>query len=75
LYLGALVSFSFYVRARIGRKTWRRLHFASFAVYGLVTVHGVLAGSDTSLLWPLYFSSLTSILCLTLYRIFINIKS
>ncbi len=75
IYLGLILSLSFYVRSRIGRKAWRLIHFASFLMYVLVTVHGVLSGSDTSILWPLYFSSITSILCLTLYRIFIHTKS
>lgn len=74
LYLGAIVSFSFYVRQYIGRKAWRALHFASFLVFGLVTVHGVLAGSDTPALWPLYAASILSILFLTIYRIFATVK-
>lgn len=74
LYLGAVVSFSFYVRQYIGRKAWRILHFASFLVYGLVTVHGVLAGTDTPSMWPLYAASVLSILFLTMYRIFITVR-
>lgn len=31
--------------------------FATFALYALVTVYGLLAGSDTATLWPLYATS------------------
>lgn len=45
---GALVVHgSFALRKRLGPKTWRRLHFASFAVYAMALLHGLLAGSDT----------------------------
>jgi len=75
LYVGVVIIFSFYIRNRIGRKAWRRLHYASFGMYILITIHSLLSGSDTSILWPLYFTGFMSILCLTLYRVFINIKS
>lgn len=69
LYLMALVLVSYYVRARIGFQAWRWLHFATFALYALVTVHGLLAGSDTATLWPLYATSNGMVLFLTVYRL------
>ncbi|RME84279.1 MAG: hypothetical protein D6775_05910 [Caldilineae bacterium] len=74
LYLAAVVSFSFYVKGRIGRKAWRLIHFASFLVFGLVTLHGLLAGTDTGLLWPMYAGAAVGVLFLTFYRIFVTAK-
>jgi len=71
-YLAAIISFSFYVRNRIGRRAWRTLHYASFLIFLLITVHGLFAGTDTATLWPLYLASAASILFLTLYRILIT---
>lgn len=46
LYGLALVSASFWVRGRLGTARWRALHYSTFAFYILVTVHGIMAGSD-----------------------------
>ena len=34
-------------RTRIGVKAWRRLHFATYAVFAGGAVHGIAAGTDT----------------------------
>jgi predicted ferric reductase len=71
-YLLLIVTFSFYVRRRIGYKTWRSLHFLSFLVFVLALVHGIFSGSDTGAPWVsfLYSFSGATTLLLTLYRIF-----
>ncbi len=48
-YLALLVTVSFYMRRRIGAKTSRMLHYASFLSYAGATVHGIFAGTDTAL--------------------------
>ncbi len=48
LYLGIIITLSFYVRKHIGPKTRRLIHYGSFAVFWLVTVHGVTAGTDAT---------------------------
>lgn len=45
------VALSFYVKRRIGHRAWRLVHFASFSVFTLALVHGVLAGTDTEIAW------------------------
>jgi sulfoxide reductase heme-binding subunit YedZ len=39
------------LRRRIGWARWRRLHWASYAVWGLAVVHGLGSGTDTSTSW------------------------
>lgn len=68
-YLISVVLVSYYVRQRIGFQTWRWLHFATFVLYALVTVHGLLAGSDVDVLWPMYALSNAVVLLLTGYRL------
>ena len=48
LYLLTLVTLSFYVRRRIGHATWRRIHYLSFVVFLMVTVHGLMSGTDAA---------------------------
>lgn len=47
-YLAALLGLSFYVRGRIGRRVWRRMHRLMVVAYGLALVHAVGAGTDSS---------------------------
>ena len=46
--LMALLVLSFSVRRWIGPKTWRRFHYAAYAVFAAAAVHGIMAGSDTT---------------------------
>jgi predicted ferric reductase len=77
LYLLVAITLSYYIRKRIGRKTWRALHYGSFILYLLVTAHGLLAGTDTSAPWALAFYTGTSLItyALTVYRILVTIQS
>ncbi len=49
-YAMALLIASFYVRKRLGQRAWRLLHFASFAVFVLASLHAALAGTDGTVL-------------------------
>ncbi|KPV53579.1 hypothetical protein SE17_08820, partial [Kouleothrix aurantiaca] len=71
LYAMALVTFSFYVRRWIGARTWRMLHFLSFAVFVLALGHGVVTGTDTSTIWAtlMYAGTGLSVLAMTIYRV------
>lgn len=59
---------SFSLRRRIGVKSWRRLHYLTFAVFAAATVHGLAAGSDR---WAfgLYASSVAAVASLTAWRV------
>lgn len=47
LYLSVALIASFYVRKRIGQKTWRALHYTSYLAFLMALLHGVMAGSDS----------------------------
>jgi sulfoxide reductase heme-binding subunit YedZ len=51
MYALAIVLFSSWLRRRIANVAWRTLHYLSFAVFVLVTLHGLLAGSDSGSAW------------------------
>lgn len=70
-YLWLIVTLSFYVRSRIGQKTWRALHYLSFAMYVLGLVHGLFGGTDSTASWAwwYYWISGGSLLFLLIYRI------
>lgn len=68
-YLMIILSVSFYLRRWIGQGSFRLLHYTSFGAFALVTLHGVLAGTDSGPLWLLYALSLLLVLGLTALRI------
>jgi DMSO/TMAO reductase YedYZ heme-binding membrane subunit len=71
LGLALLVLLSFYVRKRIGTRAWRTVHYLAFVAFVGATVHGLMAGSDTSAGWVYAgYLILTAIVAfLTTYRI------
>lgn len=70
-YLWLIVAGSFYIRARIGQKTWRTIHYLSFALYLMGLAHGLFAGTDSTAPWAqwYYWISGGSLLFLLVYRI------
>jgi predicted ferric reductase len=74
-YLLLLLSATFYARRWIGAKRWRQLHYLTFGAYGLVTLHGWLAGTDSATFGWLYGASAFIIIFLTVYRVIATIGS
>ena len=76
-YLMVLVTVTFYLRSRIGMKTFRAIHLLSFISYIGVTLHGFLSGTDTPLMsvMAMYVVSFLIIVFLTLYWLFVLIIS
>ncbi len=74
-YVWALIALSFYVRKRIGKKTWRTLHYAGYVCFLGVMVHSIFSGTDTATSWSqyIYWFSGASLLLLTVYRILISL--
>jgi predicted ferric reductase len=64
------ITFSYYARRQISAGVWRAIHYGSFIAFSMVTVHGLLAGSDTTswLMLGLYVMTGASVVFLTLYR-------
>ncbi|MFZ0546293.1 MAG: hypothetical protein WAM60_12690 [Candidatus Promineifilaceae bacterium] len=70
-YLMFLTSISFNFRKQIGQQRWRQLHYLTFVVYILVTIHGVMAGTDSGNpgMRILYLGSGLLVFFLTNYRL------
>jgi predicted ferric reductase len=48
-----LVTVTSLIRVRLGHRTWRTIHWAAYAAWGLAVVHGLGTGSDAKLQWAL----------------------
>jgi methionine sulfoxide reductase heme-binding subunit len=64
---------SFSLRKRIGARTWRRLHWATYLIFALATLHGLAAGSDSASAWALalYGAATGAVLAATAWRILV----
>jgi predicted ferric reductase len=51
LYCLVAVSVSSWLRRYLAHTAWRKLHYASFGAFILVTAHGLFAGSDSGEAW------------------------
>jgi predicted ferric reductase len=71
LYLVAVVTASFYLRRRIGQRSWRVLHYLTFLAFAATTAHGIMSGTDTSTAWAwwTYVGATTAVVFLTAYRV------
>ena len=71
LYSLAAVALSFYVRKRLGMRTWRLIHSLSFALFLMALIHGLQSGSDSGLWWArvLYWISAGTVLAGSVYRV------
>ena len=58
------------MRKRIGTRMWRRLHWFTYALFGLATFHGITAGTDTTQPWARASTSapLGSVVAATAWR-------
>ena len=75
-YLWLLLVLSFYVRNRIGTRSWRLIHYVSYAAMLMALLHGIASGTDSSAAWVvwMYWIAGGSLLFLTVYRVFIKLK-
>lgn len=72
LYFSLLLLISTYLRQQIGQKCWRFFHYIGYLAFVLALIHGVMAGSDSSLtvMKLVYLFTGLSILFATYYRLF-----
>lgn len=68
--LMALIYASFFLRKRIGPRNWRRLHWATYLVFLLATIHGFASGTDSTRPWArdLYLGALGAVAFATAWR-------
>ncbi len=71
LYITIVVTASFYLRRRIGQRTWRLIHYLTFLSFLGATVHGILSGTDTPTTWAWWSYTLptVAVVFLLTYRI------
>ncbi len=70
-YLGLAIVVTGWLRPKIGYPWWRRLHYLTFLVWLLATLHGLGDGSDTRTIWAIaiYGASSAAVVGLTLVRL------
>ena len=68
--LAALIVLSFTLRRRIGARNWRRLHWATYAIFFAATAHGLAAGTDSTQPWAaaLYLGAVGAVAFATAWR-------
>ncbi len=71
LYGLVLIVVTSYFREKISVKAWRQVHYASFPMFILVTMHGILTGTDSTSEWAIliYLIPTTLFILLVLKRI------
>ena len=76
-YASAVVLGSFYVRRRIGQRTWRLLHYVTFLSFAGATYHGIASGSDSGSHWAfwIYLVPVTAMIFLTTYRLVVGVSN
>jgi methionine sulfoxide reductase heme-binding subunit len=74
LELMVLVYASFSLRRRIGVRAWRALHWLTYAIFGLATIHGIAAGTDTTRAWalPVYGAAVGAVLAAAVWRALVS---
>ena len=74
LYALALLLFTSWLRRRMKYRLWRGVHYISFVMFALVTLHGWLAGSDSGEPWmrAIYAGASAMVVFLTFVRLFVG---
>jgi predicted ferric reductase len=75
-YLTLLVTITFYIRSRIGMKTFKVIHYFSLVSYLGVVMHSFLSGTDSSLpaVQGLYISTFLVVVFFTAYWIISGVR-
>lgn len=77
LYTMGIILVSSWMRRRLSYRVWRRLHYLSFGTFVLVTLHGLLAGSDAGEPWmsALYVGASAMVGFLVLLRLLTSLHA
>lgn len=70
--LAVIIAISFPLKKRIGGRNWRRLHWATYAIFVFSTAHGLAAGTDTAQPWAMqmYLGAVGAVAFATAWRAF-----
>jgi len=68
LYLLVAVELTSLARAHLPKIVWRRVHFASFALFVMATIHGLTAGTDTK-------SAMARVVALLIGSVFVGLTA
>ena len=76
-YAMVLLLLSSWLRRRLRYSWWRGIHYVSFIAFGLVTLHGWFAGSDSGEPWmrAIYAFSTSAVVFLIVVRFFVGAPS
>ena len=76
-YASLVILLSFYVRRRIGQRTWRLLHYVTFLSFAGASYHGIASGSDSGSAWAfwIYLAPVTAMVFLTTYRLVVGVAN
>jgi sulfoxide reductase heme-binding subunit YedZ len=66
--LTVLVYASFALRRRIGFRAWRRLHWVTYAIFTVATLHGLMAGTDSPRFLALYAAAAAAVAAAVAWR-------
>jgi DMSO/TMAO reductase YedYZ heme-binding membrane subunit len=71
LYLGVIVTGAFYMKKRLGLRVWRTIHGLSYLMFGIVTIHSIALGTDSSavVMKAMYLVVGVSVALLTAFRV------
>ena len=71
LYGSVVITATFYLKGLLGQKSWRLVHYATFALFVMALAHGLWAGADTKKAYVQYsyLASAAAVLFLTFFRI------
>ncbi len=69
LYLMILTTLTFYIRGRIGYKTFHVIHYLTYAAFVMSLLHSWFAGTDTVALEMMYLVTGLLVFFLTVFRV------
>lgn len=76
MYLGIAIGITTLLRPMIGYRWWRLLHYGTFGIFVLATLHSIGTGTDTRTWWGLtiYLLSILSVGGLFCMRVFASVN-
>lgn len=69
LYLMIATSLSFSFIKQLGHKSFRQIHYLTYAAFLLALLHSIVAGTDTAAMTGVYLVSGLAVALLTVYRL------